>query len=226
MKQRLIARAKPSLKPSEAGNIYHSYCGFENTRKMTEDDLTEETVETFKRIIEGHLVSSGKPRFLNKQTANTQRMRVVDRMFPDAYYVNIIRDGRAVAYSLFTVPWWNDLDIWWLKDKVGKWEEMGREPLELCALHWQREVEEILLNKHLFEDRYLEIRYEELVVDTPGVIRKIARFCELKEFPGFADFLPTNLTNMNYKWETQLDDSQKLVLDETIGDFLTQLGYT
>lgn len=226
MKQELVRRTRPSIRPSEAGNIYHSYCGFENSRKTTEDELTAEMEGRFKWLVQEHLKATGKPRFLNKQTANTQRIGLLNRMVPDALYVHIIRDGRAVANSLFRVEWWDPMDIWWLQGKADQWEQMNRSPIELCALHWQRDVQEILLHKPLFEDRYLEVRYEELVEDTRGTAGKVVRFCELHESPGFTELLPEKLQNMNYKWEVQLDEQQKLVLKEAIGEFLTQLGYS
>ena len=225
MKRQLVKRTRPSIRPSEAGNIYHSYCGFENSRRMTEDELTVEMEAKFKRLVEGHLKASGRPRFMSKQTANTQRIRTIHRMFPDAFYVHIIRDGRAVAASLSRVEWWKQIDIWWLGDKAARWEEMGREPLELCALHWQHDVEEILHSKHLFEDRYLEVRYEDLVHDPRNIVVKVAAFCGLSEFGELCEFIPEKLENMNYKWETQLTAAQRQVLQETIGDFLAQLGY-
>ena len=81
-------------------------------------------------------------------------------MFSDAYYIHIIRDGRAVADSMLNVSWWNDTDIWWLGAKPSEWEKKGKSAIELCGLYWKTDVEEILENKYLFENRYLELRYE------------------------------------------------------------------
>lgn len=225
MKQSIIRASRFTLRPSEGGNIYHSCCGFEHARKTTEDDLSEEMEGRFKKIIQEHLRLTGKSRFLNKQTANTQRIRLINRMFPDAYYVHIIRDGRAVANSLLHVGWWSDVDIWWLGHRPPWWKEMGREPIQLCALHWKRDVEEILQNKHLFEDRYVEIRYELLVRDTESVINIIADFCELDRREVFDKLLPETLPNMNYKWKQELTEHQKSVVRDCIGGFLIQLGY-
>jgi hypothetical protein len=192
---------------------------------MTADELTAETERKFKAVVEAHLRATGKPRFMNKQTANVQRIGVIDRMFPDAFFVHILRDGRAVANSLLRVDWWQATDVWWLGGKPEKWEQMGGDPLELCALQWRRDVEEILLNKNQFANRYLEIKYEELVQDTRGVVDKAVRFCGLGEDAAFRATIPETLPNMNQKWREQLDKSQQLVLENTIGDFLMELGY-
>jgi len=225
MRGQIVGRTMPSLRPMEAESIYHRYCGFEHARKTTAGDLTEGMEKRFKKVIRAHLRFTGKKRFLSKQTSNTQRIELIHTMFPDAYYVHIIRNGRAVANSLLNVRWWNNVDIWWLGYKPPKWEELGREPIELCALHWKRDVEEILHNRHLFGNRYIEVRYEELVEKPVDVIHEVVRSCELREIEDFRRWLPRSLTSKNYKWESQLSERQKLILDRTIGDFMVEVGY-
>jgi hypothetical protein len=193
---------------------------------MTADDLSPEAENRFKELVAGHLSATGKPRFMNKQTANSQRIGLIARMFPNAFYVHIIRDGRAVANSLLHVGWWDQIDIWWLGGKPAKWVEMGRDPIELCALQWQHDVEEILDHRHLFGDRYLEIRYEDLVEDTKGTVGQVLQFAGLDSMGRFMEGLPESLPNMNYKWEEQLDAPQKALLDQCIGESLASFGYS
>ena len=162
---------------------------------------------------------------MNKQTANIQRIELINSMFKDAYYVHIIRDGRAVASSLLNVGFWNDTDIWWLGKKPSDWEREGKEPVELCALHWKHEVEEILKNRALFGERYVEITYEALVADVKNTLNKITEFCELRRSARFTKMLPPSLPNMNYKWKEQLTKNQKIRLNKILEPFLMQLGY-
>ena len=61
-------------------------------------------------------------------------------LFPRARFVSIVRDGRAVACSLSRVHWWPDLTVWWYGGTPGRWQEEGRDPWELCARHWVREL--------------------------------------------------------------------------------------
>ena len=226
MKDQFLQRTQLSIRPSEAGNIYHNYCGFDNARRMTEADLTPELARKIRQVIEGHLRFTGKARFLTKQTTNCQHIRLIHVLFPDAYYIHIIRDGRAVANSLYRVKWWSKIGIWWLGQKPEAWAAEGKEPIALCALHWQHDVQEILQNKHLFAERYLEIHYENLVENPSIVIKRLLQFCELRETAEFRQRLPQSLKDMNYKWQTQLSEPQKRVLEESIGDFLLDLGYS
>jgi len=224
-KKGIISKSKLCIKPTEADHIYRDYCGFKHTIKTTENDLNVETEKKFKDLIKKHLSLSGKKRFLNKQTDNTQRIRLIDKMFNDAYYIHIIRDGRAVANSLLNVKWWNDTDIWWLGEKASECEKKGRPAIELCGLQWQRNVEEILENKSLFKNRYLEVRYEEFIVDVRSTMGKITNFCELSRSELFSKMLPQTLPNMNNKWKEQLTKEQRDILDRTLRPFLNQLGY-
>ena len=214
-----------NLKPVEGQRSYHEYCGFKHNVKTTEDDLDSKLENKFKELITRHCALTGKKRFISKQTANTQRIRLISPMFRNAYYIHVIRDGRAVANSLLKVIWWDETDIWWLGKKVSEWKEEGRESIELCALQWEKNVREILKNKSLFEDRYIEIKYEEFAADVKGTMNKVTDFCELGESKKFNEILPNTLPNMNYKWIEDLNEKQKLILNNNLKPFLNQLGY-
>jgi hypothetical protein len=219
------SKKKFSIRPTEAQNIYHNYCGFKHSVQTTEKNLDFKIEKKFIKTINKHLTLTGKSRFLTKQTANTQRIRLINRIFKDAYYIHIIRDGRAVANSLFNVSWWKDIDIWWNEGKNNDFENIEKNQIELCGLHWKRNVEEILKNKFLFEDRYIEIRYEEFVKDVKKTMNNIIEFCELNNSKTFMKLLPETLKNMNYKWKNNLDKNQQELLNKTLKAFLAKLGY-
>lgn len=211
--------------PHEGDTIYHDYAGFGRTSDGIETELTDEMERRLKGKINEHLRLTGKPRFLSKQTANNRRVELLARMFPDALYVHAIRDGRAVASSTLRVPWWNDTHIWWLGYKASQWQEKGRPPIELSARYWMRTVQEVRRHRGLLGERYMEVRYEDLVRDTPGVIGEVARFCALRPSTAFTKRIPSTLRGMNYKWKEQLTDAEKVTLQECIGEFLVELGY-
>lgn len=216
-----------SIIPTEAGNIYHNYCGFEHSKKSTEEDLDERQAQKFKTAIKKHLKMTGKERFLNKQTANTQRIELINSIFPDATYLHLIRDGRAVTRSLLNVNFWEEMEFW---ERDGTPSELVNHSesthLELAALHWKRNVEEILNHKYLFEGNYVEVKYKNLCSDTHSVIKNLLQFCDLYPRGDFIDLIPTNLPNMNYKWKEAFSEQQKAQLNRLIGDFLRELGYT
>lgn len=212
--------------PDEGDRIYHDYAGFGRTRDGVETNLTDEMERQLTAKIREHLDLAGKRRFLSKQTANNRRISLIARMFPDARYIHVIRDGRAVANSTIRVPWWNDTPIWWLGGTAGEWEARGKEPIELCGLYWQRTLEEIFRNKELLGGQYREVRYESLVADVHPVIEEILAECDLRRDDKYLNSLPRALPDMNKKWRDQLDGGQQESLQRAIGGFLEGLGYT
>ncbi len=211
------------LKPSEGEEVYNGYCGFEEDVKSTEEDgrdAVDAVERRFKDVIRAHLDSTRKPKFLTKRTSNTQRIRLIASMFPKAHYVHIIRDGRAVANSYLSVDWWNDLTLWWAGIKPSDWEGEGKEPIELCALHWKHNVEEILGNKDVLAN-YLELRYEDLVDDTRREIDRVLDFCGLARDGDFEGRLSSRLPNKNAKWKGVHSET----IERVAGDTLRRLGY-
>ena len=78
--------------------------------------------------------------FVSKYLANNHHIPALAELFPSARFVSIVRDGRAVACSLSRVYWWPDLTVWWYGGTPGRWQAEGRDPWELCARHWVREL--------------------------------------------------------------------------------------
>ena len=210
------------FQPSEGGKIYR-FCGFEDGRKMTENDYDGDMERKLKDIIKMHMEVFDKKSFINKRTANTQRLRLINIMFPDAYYIHMIRDGRAVINSYLGVDWWNDMPLWWLGKKVSEYEDAS-DPIELAAIHWMKNFEEIVANKHIFQ-RYIEVRYEELVHEPKKEIKKLIEFVGLSYPERFQNSIPEKLPNMNYKWRKHLTNKQVAIIDSVAKDLLEKLGY-
>jgi hypothetical protein len=213
--------------PVEGECIYHQYCRFSKHIKSFYKDIPIINKQRLAAVIQGHLQYCGKNRFLSKQTANTQRLDVIDAMFPDARYIHIIRDGRAVANSLFRVDWWKTADLWWLGRKPQEWyRDTKEDPIVLCGRHWKHNVQEIRRFRKRFGGRYLEIRYEDLIREVRPILAKIVRFCGLSETEDYFRLLPRSLPDQNSKWVRELTKQQKQELNKILQPFLGQLGYS
>jgi hypothetical protein len=214
-----------NLRPSEGEDIYEGLCGLEDGRRTTEEDYDPDKERLLKDVIIKHLEVSGKARFLNKRTSNTQRIRLLNRMFPDAIYIHMIRDGRAVASSYLNVDWWDDVVIWWLGIRPQEWAAQGKEPIALCALQWKHNVREILDNRELLEN-YIEVRYEDLVRSPRKIIGEVLDICGLQRYDEHMALVPEGLPDMNRKWRETLTPEQKKAVEDSVGDLLDELGYT
>lgn len=212
------------IHPSEGEGIYEGHCGFRDDVRTTEEDRSQEAERRLKEAVSIHLAITGRGRFLSKRTSNTQRIRLIAAMFPDARFVHIIRDGRAVACSYLNVGWWKDTRLWWAGTTATEWEREGGDPLELTALHWRHNVEEVLGNREVL-GRYMEVRYESLVANPRTVVAEVLDFCGLHRDAGHEALVPRGLPDMNRQWRETLGEDQRSTLDRTIGGTLADLGY-
>lgn len=107
----------------------------------------------------------GKPRWGDKRPRYVQAMPALLDMFPDAQFVAIVRDPRAVVASMKKLGW---LDSWYdgtVAGGVDRW------------LHAVRAGRQGL--RRYRDDQLLEIRYEDLVDDPAGVLSHMCTFLGL-----------------------------------------------
>lgn len=213
-------------RPSEGGKIYHKYCKFEYSCWTTEKDLDHYYASSLQKIIENHQKFTKKRFFINDQSANLQRIRQMAKIFPNARFIHVIRDGRAVANEIIKTSWWNSNKIWWYGNCPEIWERSGRDPVVLGGLDWKNSIEVILNNKALFEKRYLEIRYEDLTKNTKKYLYQALKFCGLSWYCNYSKLIPEKIKNYNDRYKQELSQDQINKLNYEIGDLLTDLGYT
>jgi hypothetical protein len=102
----------------------------------------------------------GRPRWGDKRPAYYQEVDVLLRLFPDAQIVHIIRDGRANVASLKRMPWWKFDSVY----AMATWS---------FAEHCMRRDE-----RRLPADTFYAVRYESLVADPEGELRKLCAFLD------------------------------------------------
>jgi hypothetical protein len=209
--------------PVEGEPVYrHSGFGQGGRRPPDPDQLARlrRSFAALRRFAGGSLLVS-------KRIANNQRIEALAAAFPDARFVHLIRDGRAVAYSLSRVDWWEDDVVWWYGDTPRRWREEGGDPWELCARHWVRElaaIEEGL--RAIPPDRRLEVRYEELVERPVATVKRVASFAGLKDHDRWAEELARlRYPNRNEAWREKLPADVSARIERLqLGD-LRRLGH-
>jgi hypothetical protein len=92
-----------------------------------------------------------KPRIAEKTPANALHFEELAGLFPEASFIQIVRDGRDVVASLLTMDW---------KDGRGQPEAITRDAA-IAALAWREHVARGRQAARVGA-RYLEIRYESL----------------------------------------------------------------
>ena len=102
----------------------------------------------------------GKTRIGDKTTATMQYIPLLRTIFPNARFVHLVRDGRDVAVSMMRLPSWDFRCV------------------AAAAAHWACTVLGVRAEA-ADPDRYLEVRYEDLVADPEAVLRRICAFIDL-----------------------------------------------
>lgn len=108
-------------------------------------------------------MSQKKRVFLEQTPWYGQRIELLKQLFPKARFIHVVRDGRDVALSYARTPWWYE------------------DPL-LNLERWATEITKISSDaEHLLDhDSYLEVHYEDMVLNTEQVVTRMTHFLGMK----------------------------------------------
>jgi hypothetical protein len=170
--------------------------------------------------------ASGGTTVVNKRVANNHRIPLLLEAFPDARFVEIVRDGRAVALSLSRVDWWPDSVVSWCGKTPKQWAAEGRDPWELCARTWVEEVRAAESGlEHVPDDQRHSITYEQLVAEPQPTIAGMAAFAGLTSVSTDEWLHGVRFPDRNDNWRTSLDATAIETIEAVEGDDLRRHGY-
>lgn len=221
--QNLFHRDQASNAPHEANAFWIRYFGTYDY--MTEDDLTSEMVAYYRKNVKAVQNLWKRPQFINKNLQHCVRVRILERIFPDAKFIHIIRDGRAVAYSILKKKGEANPTMFLLSLKkiLGSRYRAERSELFNYGRAWAELVKKAREARAFGPGRYYELRYEDLITRPQDEIKKIIDFCELDWYGEFEKNIPKT-SNMNTKWRQNSDDGQKRDLEESTLELRQALG--
>jgi hypothetical protein len=162
------------------------------------------------------------------------RLGFLHEIFPDARFVHIKRDGRAVANSSLSVDFWRGWagpDNWgWgglSPEHAAEWERHDRSFVALAAIQWKIFMDAVDRARALVPaDSFLELTYEEMCDEPVSTFRRIAGFAELEWLPVFENTVRTRVLNSaNNKWRRELTAEQQRILEGVLRDRLLRSGY-
>jgi hypothetical protein len=170
----------------------------------------------------------GKPRWGDKTPMYMQNLRLLERLFPDALYVHLIRDGRDAATSFLAMPRGIVTETWMHPGTPADF-----------ACQWRTEVAGARRLGRRVGSRYLEVRYEELVADVEPTLRRICSFARLEYEPALLEY--ANHVDVSAKphqqrlkqpptsglrdWRRQMSAGDVAAFEHVAGDLLRDLGY-
>jgi hypothetical protein len=185
----------------------------------------------------------GGRRFVEKNPENCFVVPFLVRTFPDAKFVQIVRDGRDVAVSHAEKPWlsaasagsgrrgrggqaWGPWARWWVERERAD-EFAAASDLTRTAWSWRRftsAARDALAQ--LPADRVLTVRYEDVVSRPEEAARTIGAFFGHAEPPeSLRAALATADPSSIGRWRQALDDEGLAVVEREAGALLRDLGY-
>lgn len=206
-------------------------------RHLTEDgdELVERMVAAAPTI--GSVLGAGfrlhadrqaKARWGDKRPSLVLNLDAAFGMFPDAQYVNVVRDPRAVVASIRTVGRRYGWGAHGIPGGADTWERSVR-----AAERWRRRVD---------PGRFLDVRYEDLVTDTAAELGRIVEFLDLDaagldamlrhhETADIQDktmhaFVSQPVTTERLRaWEQTLRPREIAFVEDVLGDAMHRYGY-
>jgi len=183
-------KGRPRFAPSEAYSIISRHVSpiYANScRNLRASDVTPSLKRKFRDFFLERYRAQSKPLFFHKYTG-WSRASFFKEIFPEARFVHIVRDGRAVANSFLQMDWWTGYESperWYLghlSDADNKaWEESGNSFVTLAGVAWKILVNSIEEDAAQMDDSStMIVRYEDFLHAPDEKIQAICEFSGLE----------------------------------------------
>lgn len=200
---------------------------------LTCDDLTDELASGLRSRLEARVVAAGRSRLAEKTPINSFRIGYLDALCPDALFVHVIRDGRAVAASIANFPargrWYGKRDAKWLRlaavaDRDGLTHLVkvcGRDRFRRGLLEWRLAVTHARRSlDSVPPERWAELRYEDLVSTPASTVSAMLSAVGLSSTPEIVDTMAGRFSATR-----RSPPAPDEVGIEIAGGLLAELGY-
>lgn len=153
----------------------------------------------------------GKDRLGYKFPSDINNMPELAKIFPTARFVHMLRDGRDVAISLLRQNW-------------------GPVNLYSGSRYWAKRTERGRKARLSLADRYIETRFEDLILNTEDTASVLGEFLNqgenMKQVNRLIEQINrTKKTSAVYAWKTKLSDDQVYLCESAANSVLNACGY-
>ena len=196
------------VRPMEAPRFWDRYRPRDDD-VMDEDDAPPRVVNWYRKRISLVLALRGVPRFLAKYPRLSLRLRWLETVFPDAMFIHMTRDWRAVVSSTVERMTRRKHREKWFGIRIPGWSGMRDLPPSEAAGRIYRVVARELSDQgERLGDRCLTVSYEALCRDPHATLEGIVAWGDLPPDPEFARAEPPTFECMNWKWPARLSPDE------------------
>lgn len=159
-----------------------------------------------------------KKRIASKTPHLSTEFATFHRWFPQAKFIHVLRDCRAVTASLLQQRWIDLTDaksglVWYCRDAAG------------ASRYWRHILETSQREEALIpKSHYHTIRYEELVADPETTLKAMFEFLGEPWQPEILQKNPVHAESLD-RWKTLLKEEQLQDIQNVSGALMASLGY-
>ncbi|MBT9314748.1 sulfotransferase family protein [Leptothoe spongobia] len=226
---------EPIATKAAARCIYEKEWGFQKTK-------------WFYRLVYAWLMrihADGDLRFADKTPRNCFVIDFLNQAFPKAQFIHIIRDGRDAALSHSKKPWMQAAQakspkyepggypygpyarFWVEPERIAEFESTS--DIHRCIWAWRQHTENALAAAvKIPQDRYHEIRYEDLISNTQSETDLLLDFLNIDDNASrrrFHDAVSKVRPDSIGGWKKELSSEQLQQVEQEAGELLRQLNY-
>lgn len=204
--------------PSTEGRVWRRY--FKEIDYVDETQLTDEMKRYYHSAVRAELRAFNAKVFVNKNPAHCLRLRWLNAMFPDALYILIWRDPKAVVNSIYQkmLSYW-DMQLKTeyehgykgyvtIKDVFGK--DVSR--IESCVNFYNYNKKMLLKDIPIVKDRVTEVAYEDFIERPRQELARLYDFAGLSWYSELENYVPERLDlDTNAKWQSLPTDEKSIL---------------
>ena len=176
-------------------------------------------------IFSNYAQSKRKARWGDKTPSYVTELDIIWKLFPGCKVIHLVRDGRDVALSMGAMDW-------------------GSKNLIRLAQEWVWKTTLGHKMGSLIGDNFLEIRYEDLILETEATLKKVCSFideeykAEMLSYHNSArDEMPSESIQYHktsvsrpdqskvFGWKTKMSRTDRIIFEDVARNALTRFGY-
>jgi hypothetical protein len=236
-RRRPLDRGRLRVAPSEGWEVLERQVSpiiSTTYRDLVPSDLTPWLAARLQQFFERRMTAQHRSTFFHHFTG-WPRSGLLQAAFPDARFVNVVRDGRAVANSWLQMGWWSGYQgpsRWYLgplpERYADEFEASGGSFVLLAGLAWKLLMDAFEQARAAIPPKqWLDVRIEDLTADPRGQVAAMLEFVELDWTSDFeAGFSRHRFdSNRSQAFRHDLDPDNQRLLDRSLREHLETWGY-